>query len=62
LLQTAKPEKSSQTQILEQASIVPPQIAQIFINLSDMGFPKDVIDVYEAREILLKAFHRRHKT
>jgi energy-coupling factor transport system ATP-binding protein len=49
-------------EILEQASIVPPQIAQIFINLSDMGFPKDVIDVYEAREILLKAFHRRHKT
>jgi len=49
-------------EILEQASIVPPQIAQIFINLSDMGFPKDVIDVYEAREILLKAFHRRRKT
>jgi len=49
-------------EILEQASIVPPQIAQIFINLSDMGFPKDVIDVYEAREILLKAFQRRHKT
>jgi energy-coupling factor transport system ATP-binding protein len=48
-------------EILEQASIVPPQIAQIFINLSDMGFPKDVIDVYEAREILLKAFQGRHK-
>ncbi|MEM3840951.1 MAG: ABC transporter ATP-binding protein, partial [Candidatus Bathyarchaeia archaeon] len=39
-------------EILEQASIVPPQIAQIFINLADLGFPKDVIDVYEAREIL----------
>jgi energy-coupling factor transport system ATP-binding protein len=49
-------------EILGQASIVPPQIAQIFISLSDMGFPKDVIDVYEAREILLKAFQRRHKT
>jgi energy-coupling factor transport system ATP-binding protein len=48
-------------EILEQASIVPPQIAQIFINLSDLGFPKDVIDVYEAREILLKAFQGRHK-
>ncbi|MEM3765458.1 MAG: ABC transporter ATP-binding protein [Candidatus Bathyarchaeia archaeon] len=46
-------------EILEQASIVPPQIAQIFINLLDMSFPKDVIDVYEAREILLKAFGRR---
>ncbi|MEM3783586.1 MAG: ABC transporter ATP-binding protein [Candidatus Bathyarchaeia archaeon] len=46
--------------ILEQASIVPPQIAQIFIQLSDLGFSKEVIDVYEAREILLKAFGR-HK-
>lgn len=45
--------------ILEQASIVPPQIAQIFIQLSDLGFPKEVIDVYEAREILLRAFGRR---
>ncbi len=48
-------------EILEQASIVPPQIAQIFINLSDLDFPKDIIDIYEAREILLKAFQRRHK-
>jgi len=45
--------------VLEQASIVPPQIAQIFIQLSDLGFPKEVIDVYEAREILLKVFGRR---
>ncbi|MBX5320819.1 MAG: ABC transporter ATP-binding protein [Candidatus Bathyarchaeota archaeon] len=45
--------------VLEQASIVPPQIAQIFIQLSDLGFQKEVIDVYEAREILLKAFGRR---
>ncbi len=46
-------------EILEQASIVPPQITQIFINLSDLSFPKDIIDVYEAREILLKALWRR---
>ncbi|MEM2280553.1 MAG: ATP-binding cassette domain-containing protein [Candidatus Bathyarchaeia archaeon] len=45
--------------VLEQASIVPPQIAQIFMQLSDMGFPRDVIDVYEAREILLKTFRGR---
>ncbi|MEM2262880.1 MAG: ATP-binding cassette domain-containing protein [Candidatus Bathyarchaeia archaeon] len=45
--------------VLEQASLVPPQIAQIFMQLSDLGFPKDVIDVYEAREILLKAFRGR---
>ncbi|MEM2393753.1 MAG: ABC transporter ATP-binding protein [Candidatus Bathyarchaeia archaeon] len=46
---------------LAQASIVPPQVAQIFIELSDMGFSKDIIDVYEAREVLLKAFKRREK-
>jgi len=46
-------------EVLEQASIVPPQVAQIFIRLSDMGFPTDVIDVYEAKEILLKAFRSR---
>lgn len=45
-------------EVLEQVSLVPPQIAQIFINLSDIGFPRDVIDVYEAKEILLKAFRR----
>jgi energy-coupling factor transport system ATP-binding protein len=39
---------------LAQASIVPPQIAQIFLQLSDMGLPNNIIDVYEAREILLR--------
>ncbi len=48
-------------EILEQASLVPPQIAQIFLNLSDLGFPKEVIDVYEAREILLKTFRSREQ-
>jgi energy-coupling factor transport system ATP-binding protein len=45
-------------EILEQASIVPPQVSQIFIQLSDQGFPTDVIDIYEARELLLKTFRR----
>jgi energy-coupling factor transport system ATP-binding protein len=45
--------------VLEQASLVPPQIAQIFMQLSDMGFPRNIIDVYEAREILLEAFRSR---
>lgn len=40
-------------EILTQASIVPPQITQIFLQLSDFQLPKDVIDVYEAREKLL---------
>ena len=45
-------------EILIEASIVPPQIAQIFLQLSDLGLPKDVIDVYEARKILLKVSER----
>jgi len=48
-------------EILASASIVPPQIAQIFIQLSSFGFPKEVIDVYEARELLVKALKGRSK-
>jgi energy-coupling factor transport system ATP-binding protein len=39
--------------LVAEASIVPPQISQIFMGLSDFGLPTDVIDVYEARDILL---------
>lgn len=39
--------------ICEKASIVPPQIAQIFLNLPDLALPRNVIDVYEAQRILL---------
>lgn len=48
-------------EILASASIVPPQVAQIFIQLSDLGFPKEVIDLYEARELLLQALRRGSK-
>lgn len=41
-------------EVLTQASIVPPQVAQIFMQLSDLGLPQKVIDLYEAHEILLK--------
>jgi energy-coupling factor transport system ATP-binding protein len=41
---------------LTQASIVPPQIAQIFLELSDLQLPTNVIDVYEAHRILLNKF------
>lgn len=43
---------------LTQASIVPPQIAQIFLELSDLQLPTNVIDVYEAHRILLNKFGR----
>ena len=39
--------------VLEQASIVPPQIAQIFLQLPELNLPNDVIDIYEARKLLL---------
>ena len=39
--------------LVTKASIVPPQISQIFMELADLGLPTDVIDVYEARDILL---------
>ncbi len=37
---------------LTEASIVPPQIAQIFLDLPGLDVPKDIIDVYEAQKIL----------
>ena len=39
--------------LVAQASIVPPQITQIFLELADLGLPTDVIDVHEAAKILL---------
>jgi len=39
--------------LVAQASIVPPQIAQIFLGLADLGLPTNVIDVHEARKVLL---------
>ena len=41
--------------LLELSSIVLPQIAQIFTKLSPLGFPKNIIDIYEAKEIIMKA-------
>lgn len=39
--------------LVTQASIVPPQITQIFLGLADLGLPTDLIDIHEAREVLL---------
>jgi len=39
--------------LVAQASIVPPQITQIFLGLPDLELPTNVIDVHEARRILL---------
>jgi energy-coupling factor transport system ATP-binding protein len=48
-------------EVLAQSSIVLPQIAQIFMKLSPLGLPKNVIDVYEAKEIMLKALEGRRR-
>ncbi|MEA2089814.1 MAG: ABC transporter ATP-binding protein [Thermoproteota archaeon] len=40
--------------LLARASIIPPQITQIFLELSDLGLPSGVIGVYEAGKILLE--------
>lgn len=41
--------------LLAEASIVPPQITKIFFRLKDLGLPTDLIDVYEARRVLLNS-------
>jgi energy-coupling factor transport system ATP-binding protein len=48
-------------EVLAQSSIVLPQIAQIFVKLAPLGLPKNVIDVYEAKEIVLKALEKRRR-
>jgi energy-coupling factor transport system ATP-binding protein len=46
-------------ELLAQASIVPPQITKIFLELADLGLPTDVIDVHEATKILLKRLRKQ---
>jgi energy-coupling factor transport system ATP-binding protein len=45
--------------LVAQASIVPPQITQIFLELADLGLPTDIIDVHEATKILLDRLRER---
>jgi len=46
-------------EVLRQSSIVLPQIAQIFARLTSLGLAKDLIDIYEAKEILLRVWRER---
>jgi energy-coupling factor transport system ATP-binding protein len=46
---------------LSQSSIVLPQIAQIFKQLAPLGLPKDIIDIYEAKEIVLRTWRKGEK-
>jgi energy-coupling factor transport system ATP-binding protein len=42
-------------ELLAASSIVLPQIAQIFNRLHMIGLPKDIIDLYEAKNVILQA-------
>jgi energy-coupling factor transport system ATP-binding protein len=44
---------------LARSSIVLPQVAQIFMGLTSLGLSKNVIDIYEAKNILLQAWEKR---
>jgi len=46
-------------EVLSKASILPPQIAQLFTQLTDFGLPKNVIDIYEAKELIRNMTKRR---
>ena len=41
---------------IAKTSLLLPEITQVFLNLNDLGFPRNVIDVYEARDIILEKF------
>ncbi|MGD6806258.1 MAG: energy-coupling factor ABC transporter ATP-binding protein [Candidatus Bathyarchaeia archaeon] len=45
--------------MLELSSIVLPQIAQVFTRLGELGLPKDIIDIYEAKALLIKTKEAR---
>ena len=45
--------------LLELASIVLPQIAQVFSKLSPLNLPKNIIDIYEAKDLILKAWESK---
>ena len=49
----------TQPEVLAQASIVPPQITKIFLELADLGLATDVIDVHEAVKILLNRLREK---
>ena len=47
--------------VLAESSIVLPQISQVFVQLAPLGFPKDVIDIFEAEKIILNAKERKQQ-
>lgn len=42
-------------ELVNQVSLVLPEISRIFINLGEIGLPRDIVDIYEASKVLLEA-------
>ena len=47
--------------LLAEASVIPPQVTQIFMELEHLGFSREVVDLYEAREIIIERFKMKVK-
>ena len=39
--------------LLAKASVLPPQITQLFTQLSDLGLPQNIIDLYKAKQLII---------
>jgi len=40
--------------LIKEASLIPPEITQVFMRLNDLGFPRKVLGVYEAKRLILE--------
>jgi energy-coupling factor transport system ATP-binding protein len=49
------------SKLLEESSIVLPQIAQVFTKLSPLGLPTDIIDIDEAKTAILSKTKKEHQ-
>ena len=47
--------------LLAKASVISPQITQIFIKLKHFGLPTKIIDVYKAREKIVERYKPKVK-
>jgi energy-coupling factor transport system ATP-binding protein len=45
--------------ILSKASVIPPQITQLFRQLSDLDLPQNIIDLYEAKQWIIDRLKER---
>ena len=46
--------------IIEKASIIPPQVSQLFTQLGHLDLPNDIIDFYEAKRLLKLILEAQH--